>query len=268
MTLHIGNLSICILLVLIAPTAFADAVLDEARALMGQNKAAAAFALLDPLEEDRSGDPEFDYLLGIAALDSGEFTRAIFALERVLAVEPGNDIARAEIARAYFLVGERGTARLEFQTVRQSAGAPARALQVIDKYLELLERARPPTELGTTYAGYVDVTLGYDSNINSATDQKAVLIPVLAPIFGGGPFPLPGNASEIDHGFTTVAAAVDVAHAFVESWRIIGGARGVNKLTDAPFSTRDAYAYLGASMDWGRHRFTVAGTAENFALDY
>ncbi len=102
MTLHIGNLSICILLVLIAPTAFADAVLDEARALMGQNKAAAAFALLDPLEEDRSGDPEFDYLLGIAALDSGEFTRAIFALERVLAVEPGNDIARAEIARAYF----------------------------------------------------------------------------------------------------------------------------------------------------------------------
>ena len=42
----------------------------------------------------------------------------------------------------------------------------------------------------------------------------------------------------------------------------------MNRLTEAPFSTRDAYGYVGASMDWKRHRFTVAGTAEHFSLDY
>ena len=44
-------------------------------------------------------------------------------------------------------------------------------------------------------------------------------------------------------------------------------ARGFNRLTKAPFSTRDFYGYAGVSMTMDRHRFTVAGTAENFALD-
>ena len=218
-TVRIGNLSICILFVFITQGAFADAVIDEARELMGQQQAEAAFALLDPLEEERSGDPEFDYLLGIAALDSGNVTRAIFALERVLIVEPGNDVARAEIARAHFLVGERETARREFQTARQSGAAPTEAIQLIDKYLELLERARPPAELGTTVSGYIDVTLGYDSNVNSATDEDSVVIPAFAalaalnPAFGG-PFPLSANAREIEQGFAQVAGAVNVVHAF------------------------------------------------------
>ena len=264
-TLRIGNLSICFLFVFVTSSAFADAVLDEAHELMGRQQAAGAFALLDPLEEKRSGDPEFDYLLGIAALDSGEVTRAIFALERVIAVD--HDRARAELGRAHFVLGERELARRQFETVKQRPGTPAEALVTIDKYLEILERTRVPEKLGTSYSGYVDVSIGYDSNINSATDESSVLIPILAPFFGG-PFPLPGNAVETDHAFTQQAAAVDVVHAFTDKYRLIGGARGVNRLTDAPFSTRDVYGYFGASMDWGRHRFTLAGTAEHYELDY
>src|SRR5574341_400922 len=100
-------------------TAGADEVTDRAKRLLAQQQAKEAYALLAPLEEKRAGDPEFDYLLGIAALDAGEPERAVFALERVLALQPNNALARAEIARAYFIMGERETAKREFQAVRE-----------------------------------------------------------------------------------------------------------------------------------------------------
>ena len=79
-----------------------------------------AFQLLEPHEQARAGDPAYDYLLGIAAIDSGELTRGVFALERVLAVNPNHAQARAEIARAYFLMGENKVARQEFEQVKQA----------------------------------------------------------------------------------------------------------------------------------------------------
>src|SRR5688572_8051771 len=95
----------------------ADAALDEARGLIQKRDAKRAYDLLSPLEAQRAGDPEFDYLLGLAALDSGQTTRAIFAFERVLAVNPNHPQARAEIARAYFVAGETDAAKREFETV-------------------------------------------------------------------------------------------------------------------------------------------------------
>ena len=63
--------------------------------------------MLAPEQSNAAGDPDYDYLLGIAALDSGKPNEAIFALERVLAVKPNHLQARAEIARAYFATGEK-----------------------------------------------------------------------------------------------------------------------------------------------------------------
>ena len=62
--------------------AFADEVLDKARDLVNQKAAKAALDLLVPLEGTRAGDVEYDYLLGLAALDAGDPQLAIFALER------------------------------------------------------------------------------------------------------------------------------------------------------------------------------------------
>ena len=81
-----------------APTAFAqqDATLARAKQLIDSKQPQAAFDLLDPLEQTRAGDPDFDYLLGVAAIDAGKLTRGVFALERVLAVNPNNAQARAK----------------------------------------------------------------------------------------------------------------------------------------------------------------------------
>ena len=77
-----------------------DAALDRAADLIGTRDAASAYAKLAPLEATRACKPRFDYLFGLAALDSSHVTHAILALERVLAMRPNDHPARAELARA------------------------------------------------------------------------------------------------------------------------------------------------------------------------
>ena len=74
-----------------ASAAAQDATLERARELIAAKQAKAAYALLSPLETARAGEPDYDYLLGLAAIDAGERTRGIFALERVLAVRPDGE---------------------------------------------------------------------------------------------------------------------------------------------------------------------------------
>ena len=81
-----------------------DAVVRDARALLEKGQAKPAFELLEPLEAARAGDPDFDTVLGIAANETAQYTRAVFALERVLSVQPENSRARAELGRALFAV--------------------------------------------------------------------------------------------------------------------------------------------------------------------
>ena len=76
-----------------------------------QGAAEAAWAELSAQEQTRAGDPDFDYQLGIAALDTGRFGAAIIAFQRVLAAQPAHAQARAELARAYAMAGDADTAR-------------------------------------------------------------------------------------------------------------------------------------------------------------
>ena len=60
--------------------ALADALTDRASALINAGKGAETYPLLEPAEVERAGDRDFDLLFGIAALDAGQNTRAVFAL--------------------------------------------------------------------------------------------------------------------------------------------------------------------------------------------
>ena len=78
-----------------------DAVLDSARRLLAAGNPKQAFQELSVAQDRMSGMPEFDYLLGVAALDSGKIEDAIIAFERVLAVVPNHAGAQMDLARAY-----------------------------------------------------------------------------------------------------------------------------------------------------------------------
>ena len=81
--------------------------------LLRAGKPQQALSLLQAQEDARAGDPTFDYLLGVAALDSGRPDLATLAFERVLAVDPVYAGARVDTTRAYFLLKDYTRARAE-----------------------------------------------------------------------------------------------------------------------------------------------------------
>lgn len=169
-------------LVLIQQSAMAnDTNLQQARQLLAGKKASEAYALLAPLQSQRAGEPAYDYLLGIAALDSGKATEAVFALERFLVAEPGNGPARLELARAYYMLGESTASRREFETVKRQQ-PPEQVNQAIQSYLSSINQIA--ASQGSTIRGYIEMLAGHDSNANSATSSNQIAVPALGGMIG------------------------------------------------------------------------------------
>ncbi|MCY7305937.1 MAG: tetratricopeptide repeat protein [Rhodoferax sp.] len=162
---------------------------DDAKKLLTSGNAAGAAALLESTLPQHLADVEHNYLLGIALLDSGKPGTAVFAFERVLAIEPGNAMARAELARAMIALMEYEAARAELLQVR-SGPIPADVAARVDSLLQELERAiSAKAVLGgaAVFSGYLEAEIGYDSNFNTAVNANSVLIPLF-----GVAFPLVG----------------------------------------------------------------------------
>jgi cytochrome c-type biogenesis protein CcmH/NrfG len=112
--------SMLIVLAIMLPTlgfAADEAVIDQAQKLIKSGDYQAAYKLLEPLETEHAGEVGYDYLLGVAGVESGNVTRGVFALERVLATEPNNTSARTVIAKGHFKLGEVDSAKIEFKNV-------------------------------------------------------------------------------------------------------------------------------------------------------
>ena len=157
-------------------------LLEEARGLMQRQDPQAAYALLEPHTESYSSAEDFNYLLGIAALDSGRPSQAVLALERVLAHNPEHTLARAEIGRAFLALKETAAARREFQTVARAELAPE-VRDTVSRYLAIIaETDRTPAK---RWSVVLEGQVGYDSNVNFGSsldrwvlDDGLTLIPL------------------------------------------------------------------------------------------
>src|SRR5215813_14168316 len=166
MRIRVAALIVAALLATLPWSAFAaDEVLTQAKSLLDANNAQAAYNLLAPLQSQRAGEPDYDYLLGVSALELGKNTEAVFALERVLAVRPDSAPARAQIARAYFALKETDTARREFENVKKQQ-VPQEVRQTIDRYLEAIDRVTEAEKFKARF--FIEFAFGWDSNANSA----------------------------------------------------------------------------------------------------
>jgi tetratricopeptide (TPR) repeat protein len=251
-------IGVAALFVLLQSLAFADQITDRARLLLQQKNPQAAYRLLEPLESQRAGDPEYDYLLGIAALDSGERERAVFALERVLAVNPNHAQARAEIARAYFLLGEKENALREFQNVR-ATNPPEAVRQTIDRYLSALGVG--PTQL----SGFVEIGFGWDSNVNSATASNQIAIPAL----GGIVATIAPSGVKIHDTFTTAGGGMSVVHGFTPEWAVVAGAAVNGKFNthQSDFNTGTVDGNLGLRWSRGKEAISAGYQGQDFRVD-
>jgi hypothetical protein len=198
-----------------------DETVKQALALHGAGKAEEAYRLLQPQAEKRAGDPDFDYALGLAAADSGHRGEALLALQRVLALQPNNAAARAEIARVYAMSGDVDTARAQFDTVLQDPSLPDPVRQRFTRMVRDYDKQIAGG--GSDLSGFLDASAGYDSNINSATDLTQITIPLFA-VFGPGALGPGSRASE--DGYYEISGGLSAVTAVGRQDRLFASALG------------------------------------------
>ena len=240
--------------------ALSDELTEAAKRLLSERRAKEAYELLLPHESERAGDIEYDYLLGIAANDAGQPERAVFALERVLAQQPANHLARAEIARAYLALGEREAARREFETVRGQA-IPAGAKESIDRFLAAIRAAET-----TRIDGFIELGAGYDSNVNAATSSSQIALPAL----GGIIATLDPAFTKRGDAFGAIAGGISLTHKLTDVWALVGNAGATVRAhaDEDRFDQRTLDASLGARWLRGKDALTLGAQLQSFELDY
>jgi hypothetical protein len=188
-----------------------------AATLQSSGKSEEAYRLLKPLEEQRAGDPAYDYALGVAAIDTNRLGEALIALQRVLAVDPNNAPARAELARAYALMGDVDTARAEFNTVVGDPSIPDPVRQRFTGLIRQFDRQRSggADEIG----GFIDLEGGWDSNVNAATDETSIILPAFAFL---GTATLSGPAVQRGEPFVQIQGGVSGSTAIDRQTRLFG----------------------------------------------
>ncbi|MFT5446935.1 MAG: tetratricopeptide (TPR) repeat protein [Gammaproteobacteria bacterium] len=258
-------------LLIVSQTAWAqaDSSLAKAKALVDGRQAQAAYEMLTPELDRRAGDPAFDYVLALAALDSGHVSQGVFALERVLAVEPGHPQARAELARAYLLLGELGAARTEFEAVKAS-NPPPEVEDTIDRYLAEIERRQGGPQ-GTKLRGFVAFSMGYDSNVNSAQDASTLNVPAFAvrSATGDGTVQINNSGIEQSDAFGQLSAGGNLFHRLGRQLALLSNVGISLRWNDDldQYDTADGRVDLGLTWQREANVFSVALQANRFLLD-
>lgn len=224
--------------------------LEDAESLLASGQSAAAYTLLSTREFELAGNAYFDYLLGVAALDSGRHSEAVFSLRRSLSVAPDFSGARMELARAYFDSGNSGLARPLFvRLLDEDPPAPVRT--VINSYIASIDAT--PSAPKSSFRYTFDMAGGYDDNANGSTDNQQFLGFTLSP------FNLKTESSFVEAG---VGFSWNNPTSTQFGW-FAGGRLGYRHNPDASFV--DSGVITGyAGMNWQRGAFFGRAGAEGY----
>jgi hypothetical protein len=260
--------------------------------LLADGKPAEAYALLSPFELALAGTPDFDYLLGISALDSHRPKDAAFALERAVVTQPEFLGARLDLARAQFESGDYALARTQFQFLL-TQDPPQDTRAVIQRYLQSMgdSTGARSARFSSRWSAQAQFGAGYDSNANGSTHEQSFLGFTLDPrniemsssfgeltLDGGHVLALSPtfgfiSSAQLSHRSNTEASFIDQSVAALGStavwvhgaYRFTGGVDGYAGWLDAEDHERGINFNLGASRQFGDYEGAVslrAGTLE------
>ncbi len=253
-------------LILVAPNSVLAQPLPDltrARTMILEGRGAEAWRMLEPHEFELAGREEYDYLLGVAAIEAGRPDRATLALERVLAVNPNHAAARLDMGRAYFALGDYDRARLELKDLLDHDPPPA-ARDTIERYIAAIDlRTRPAGALRLT--GYLEASLGYDSNINAGVSQGTMFLPLF-----GATFALAPSATRQDDEFFALGGGLEVSVPLKESLSLLAGA----DVRQRSYASLDTFDYRSAELRGGaqyadeRDAVRVTAGTNHYDLDH
>jgi len=246
-----------------ANSAFAAEVdLQKADALIKQGKAAEAYTLLEPFEFAQAGNIKFDYLLGIAALDSGKPDKATIAFERVLAVDPNFAGARIDMGRAYYQLGDYARAKAEFENALTQNPPPV-ARATINNYLAEIEKRENAKKTRAT--GYLELSAGRDSNVNFATSESQIAVPALGNLI----FTLNPTGVEASSWYLGSALGAEINHQFNPTLGVFAGAdvRARDNTSERAFNSLSIDGRAGVTLGQGANVVRLGVLAGNYALN-
>lgn len=232
-------------------------ILTEAKALHQAGKVQQAYQLLQSNADEYAGTVEYDYLLGKVAIDAGQPLDAVFALERVLDQQPDFGPANAEIARAYFLIGENEAAKAGFSQAKK-AEMPDDSRKLIDSYLSTIDERILGSLSKSSF--YISAGIGYDSNVNSATETSQIAVPT-------GTLTL--LAPEADSSVGLLQAGGQFSHAIKQDIKLYGSGdiRLYEAFDESDFSTQIADGVLGLHFLQGLNQYRISVVGQLFAVD-
>lgn len=224
--------------------------LEAIKSLIQQQKFDQAYEQASAYLDEMAGDPTYDFYYGLVAIDSGHVNQGIFAFERILMLQPGHLRARLELGRAYFLLGEDARSRKEFQQVLDS-NPPAQVAENVSKFLDRIRlRER---RYSTSASGYIEVGVGYDSNVNSATSENALT-------FFGIPLTLDPSSLEISDQFAFTSVGAQINHPIASGTALFGGVDASKRFYNTEEAAENSFVNLQVGESWlrGRNNYSLS----------
>ena len=241
----------------------ADPVVKHATELLAAGNAKQAYAELEPLQARFSGQPEYDYVFGVASLDSGHIDDAIIAFERVLAVMPNHAGARMDLARAYYAAGAFDLAEAGFRRL-QLLNPPPQAQAAITRYLAAIRQRRSEAQGG--WLAYTELGIGYDSNITGVPPNFGAAAQQSFGLVGIEPT---GNAVKRSAAYVQGMAGADYTKPISRGWNMFAGGDLLGRAyhDESDFNIGSVDVHAGAGLNQGPTQWRFAGNYLYFAQE-
>lgn len=154
--------------------------LDQLQQAIDTEQYALAWEQAQTLKRTYEGEPEFDYLYGLAALETGHFDYALLALKRAVANQPEQVRPRLELARTYLALNNPSAAQLEFATALELP-MPLVVRNNVEQQLQALKLDKQPSSRSAWQAA-ASMAVGHDSNVNLGVNNASINLPIFGEI--------------------------------------------------------------------------------------
>ena len=159
---------------------FATDNITQLQQLVSKANYQQAWQQAQRLVKANEGDPRFDYLYGISALETAHYDKAVFALERVIINKPNLLRPRLELARAYLKVNNDQAALREFKQVL-SLKPPATVQRNVNRYIQAMSKDSKNNKKWIL-DGLLTLAAGYDANANFGANTANFDVPVFGSV--------------------------------------------------------------------------------------
>ena len=177
-------------------------IVAELQLLLSQQQYQQAYELAQGSLFEHEGDPDFDFVYGLAATETGNADKAVFAFERIASTYRNQQRVKLELARAYYLSNNLAASRTLFNEVLATNPA-SNVANKIRSFLDLIDQRE--NSLDNTLIWSISSNIGSDDNINSATELSVITLPI-------GDIQLSPNAQSIDDNYLDTTFGVNFIH--------------------------------------------------------